>query len=54
MKGVNWPQSSINWLLLEIHQQWVDKAPPEQDDLELLAIPNDPPAEVDGHHPPLV
>jgi hypothetical protein len=29
-KGVNWPQSSINWALLGIHQQWIDEAPPEE------------------------
>jgi hypothetical protein len=53
-EGVNWPQTSINWVLLGIHQQWIDKAPAEQDHLEALAIPDDLPAEKDGHHPPLV
>jgi hypothetical protein len=51
---VNWPQSSINWVLLGIHQQWIDKAPAEQLNADLLAIPDDPPAEVDADHPPLV
>jgi hypothetical protein len=51
---VNWPQSSINWVLLGIHQQWINKAPPEEHDLDPFAIPDDLSAEVDGHHPPLV
>ena len=53
-EGVNWPQSSINWVLLGIHQQWIDKAPPEELDADLLAIPDDPSAEVGADHPPLV
>jgi hypothetical protein len=53
-EGVNWPQSSINWVLLGIHQQWIDKSPPEELDAELLAIPDDPAAEEDGDDPPLV
>jgi len=54
MDRVNWPQSSINWVLLGIHQQWIDKAPAEQDHLEPLAIPDDLPAEENNHQPPLV
>jgi len=54
MEGVNWPQSSINWVLLGIHEQWIDKAPAEQDHLEPLAIPDDLPAEEDDHYSPLV
>ena len=53
-EGVNWPQSSINWVLLGIHHQWINKAPPEELDADLLAIPDDLSAEKDGHHPPLV
>ena len=53
-EGVNWPQSSINWVLLGIHQQWINKAPPEELDTDPFAIPDDFSAEVDGHHPPLV
>ena len=53
-EGVNWPQSSINWVLLGIHQQWINEPPPEEDDLEPLAIPEDFPAEVGGNDPPLV
>lgn len=53
-EGVNWPQSSINWVLLGIHQQWIDKAPPEELDVELLAVPDDLSGEEDGDDPPLV
>jgi hypothetical protein len=53
-EGVTWPQSSINWVLLGIHEQWIHKAPPEELDADPLAIPDDLAAEVDGHHPPLV
>ena len=53
-EGVNWPQSSINWVLLGIHQQWINKAPPEELDTDPFAIPDDLSAEKDGHHPPLV
>jgi hypothetical protein len=54
MERVDWPQSSINWILLGIHQKWIDKASAEQDHLEPLAIPDDPAAEKGSHRPPLV
>ena len=54
VEGVDWPQSSINWVLLGIHQQWIDKPSREEDHLEPLAIPDDLPAAEHGHHPPLV
>ncbi len=53
-EGMNWPQSTINWVLLGIHQQWIDNAPPEEHHLEALAIPDDPPAEIGADHPPLM
>jgi len=53
-EGVNWPQSSINWVLLGIHQQWIDKATAEQLNADLLAIPDDLSAEVNADHPPLM
>ena len=53
-QGVNWPQSALNWVLLGIHQQWIDEPLTEENHLDALAIPDDPPAEVGADHPPLV
>ena len=53
-EGVTWPQSSINWVLLGIHQQWINKAPSEELDADPFAIPDDPSAEKSADHPPLV
>lgn len=53
-QGVDWPQSSINWVLLGIHQHWIDQPALEQDDMEILAIPEDFPAEERSDEPPLV
>lgn len=53
-EGVNWPQSHINWVLLGIHQRWIDELPAEEDNMELHAIPDDLPAEIGRGDPPLV
>ena len=48
------PEGLINEVLVAIHEQWIDKAPSEQLDADLLAIPGDFPREIDADHPPLV
>lgn len=53
-QGMDRPGRPINEVLVAIHEQWIDKTPPEQLDADLLAIPGDFPQEIDADHPPLM